>query len=85
MDIIGFKKWLDDTTEYQKATKSNIMSRLKRANSILPIKNENVYVFHLSQEKDFQILSVSVKSQMRRAVRLYLQYLDYKDGITNET
>ena len=85
MNINEFKIWLDDNTTYTNATKSNVVSRLKRANTILPVEIENVYLFNLSQEKEFQDLTVSVKSQVRRAVKLYFQYIDWKDGITNES
>lgn len=85
MNISEFKIWLDDNTTYTSATKSNVVSRLKRANTILPVETENVYLFNLSQEKDFQGLTVSVKSQVRRAVKLYFQYIDWKDGTTNES
>ena len=83
MNFTEFKIWLDDNTTYTKATKSNVISRLKRANIILPVESENVYLFNLSQENEFQCLTVSVKSQIRRAVKLYFQYIDWKDGITN--
>ena len=85
MNISEFRKWLDANTTYTTATKSNVVSRLKRANMILPVETKNVYLFNLSQEKEFQGLTVSVKSQVRRAVKLYLQYIEYKDGITNES
>jgi len=71
-----FREWLDDNTEYTKATKSNIVSRLKRANNICPIINEPVYLFNLSQESEFQILTVSVKSQVRRAVKMYFKFME---------
>ncbi|MEE1304388.1 MAG: hypothetical protein U0K68_04485 [Agathobacter sp.] len=84
MEVNEFKDWLNTNTAYTKETKSNILSRLKRADKILPIRNEKVYLFNLSQEKRFQALTVSVKSQVRRAVKLYFQYLDWKDDITDE-
>ena len=71
-----FREWLDDNTEYTKATKSNIVSRLKRANNICPIINEPVYLFNLSQESEFQTLTVSVKSQVRRAVKMYFKFME---------
>lgn len=85
MDVNEFKIWLDDNTEFTKETKSDVVSRLKRADAILTIKNEKVYLFNLLQENEFQVLTVSVKSQVRRAVKLYFQYLDWKDGRTNES
>lgn len=80
MFIEDFREWLDLNTNYTKATKSNIVSRLKRADTILSVTNEKIYLFNLSQEEEFQVLTVSVKSQVRRAVKLYFQYLNWKDG-----
>ncbi len=71
-----FREWLDDNTEYTKATKSDIVSRLKRANNICSIINEPVYLFNLSQESEFQTLTVSVKSQVRRAVKIYFKFME---------
>lgn len=71
-----FREWLDDNTDYTKATKSNIVSRFKRANNICPIINEPVYLFNLSQESEFQNLTVSVKSQVRRAIKIYLKFIE---------
>ena len=54
MNVSEFKIWLDDNSTYTSATKSNVVSRLKRANTILPVETEKVYLFNLSQEKKFQ-------------------------------
>lgn len=74
-NIVEFRKWLDEKTKYTKATKSNIVSRLKRADGIIPIVVEDVYIFNLSNQTEFQNMSVSVKSQIRRAIRLYLEFM----------
>ena len=74
-NIVEFRRWLDEKTKYTKATKSNIVSRLKRADGIIPIVVEDVYIFNLSNQTEFQNMSVSVKSQIRRAIRLYLEFM----------
>ncbi|MDD6333787.1 MAG: hypothetical protein PUB04_04910 [Clostridia bacterium] len=74
-NTVEFKTWLDEKTNYTKATKSNIVSRLKRADRIIPIVVEDVYLFNLSNQPEFQDMSVSVKSQIRRAIRLYLEFM----------
>lgn len=71
-----FKEWLDINTNYTKQTKSNIISRLKRADKIIEITSEPVYIFMLSQAKEFGELSVNVRSQLRRSVKLYLQFIE---------
>ena len=79
-----FKMWLDINTNYTKETKSNLISRLKRANNILPVTNEPIYLFLLSQERAFNQLSVNVRSQLRRSVKIYTQYLESEAAEANE-
>lgn len=74
-NTVEFRKWLDEKTDYTKATKSNIVSRLKRADGIIPVVVKDVYLFNLSNQPEFQNMSVSVKSQIRRAIRLYLEFM----------
>ena len=80
----GFQKWLDANSTYTKATKSNIVSRLRRADKLVPVIGDPVYLFNLSQCAEFTELSVSVKSQMRRAVRIYQDYLENEGQNVNE-
>lgn len=80
-----FRAWLDDYTDYEKATKSNIVSRIKRANNICTIINEPIYLFYLTQELEFQKLTVSVKSQIRRAVKIYFDFINNKQHRQQET
>lgn len=75
MDCDEFKKWLQEKNKYTDASIKDIISRLRRANNILIFRNEDIYLFRLEQCEEFQKASVSVKSQMRRAIRLYFQYL----------
>ena len=67
----GYKKRINTTD----ASIKDIISRMRRANNILIFRNEDIYLFKLEQCEEFQMASVSVKSQMRRAIRLYFQYL----------
>ena len=74
-----FKKWLVDTKQYSSRTISDVISRLKRANTILPIpvNIEPIYLFNLDNDISFVSLSVNVKSQIRKAVSLYIDYCTY--------
>ena len=74
-NTVEFRKWLEEKTEYTKETKSNIVSRLKRADGIIPIVIDEVYLFNLSNHSEFQKMSVSVKSQIRIAIRLYFEFM----------
>ena len=79
-----FKQWLDVNSTYTKETKSNIVSRLRRADKIVPLDKDPVYLFNLSQSGEFVVLSVSVKSQIRRAVKIYHKYLEAEEPKTDE-
>lgn len=76
MNFDEFRKWLREKNKYTDASIKDIISRLRRANNILIFRYEDIYIFRLEQCEDFQKASVSVKSQMRRAIRLYFQYLE---------
>jgi len=77
VDVNGFKSWLVASSNYSNATISNTISRLRRADNILPWFDDLVYIFRLEQSLAFQQLSVSVKSQVKKAVKLYFDYLAY--------
>lgn len=74
IDYSGFKEWLCVNTPYSERTISNIVSRLKRANAILPWFDEDIYLFRLEQSDAFASLNCSVKSQLRKAAKLYYEY-----------
>ena len=75
IDLVNFKIWLNENTTYSDATISNIVSRVKRANNILHWFNDPIYQFRLEQEEKYQSLSVSVRSQLKKAVRLYFEFV----------
>lgn len=76
MNCEKFRKWLQEKNKYTNESIKDIISRLRRANNILVFRNEDIYLFRLEQCEEFKNASVSVKSQMRRAIRLYFQYLE---------
>lgn len=78
IDYSAFKNWLFSSSDYSMKTVSNIISRLKRADAILPWYNEDVYLFHLEQTDEYNELSLSVKSQIKKAVKLYFDYLKFE-------
>ena len=84
IDVIGFKSWLFTTSEYSNATVSNIISRLKRADALLPWFNDEVYIFRLEQNKDYKQLSCSVRSQIKKAVKLYFEFCSFNREKTSK-
>lgn len=75
VDIQGFKEWLKVSKTYTPDVISDLGSRLKRADTIKEWVDDETYLFYLEKEESFKSLSVSVKSQLRRAVKLYTEYL----------
>lgn len=72
-----FISWLMTYKKYTKRSASDAISRVKRADKMYPIKDipDSYYVYQLENIQDFNILSVTVKSQIKRATMLYADYL----------
>lgn len=82
IEIENFKGWLKKNTEYSDAVIGDTVSRMKRADSILAWDNTDTYLFYLEKEQQFDALSVSVRSQIRKAVKLYSIYIEtLKTGV----
>lgn len=73
-----FCQWLREHTQYQSRVQSDIASRVKRANSILPLpdRSDSYYIYQLQHNEEYKALSTSVRSQIKKAVTLYFEYLD---------
>lgn len=54
IDTVHFKTWLKENTYYSDAVISDTISRLKRANAILEITEEEVYIFYLERMPEFK-------------------------------
>lgn len=82
IEIDNFKGWLKENTEYSDAVIGDTVSRMKRADNILAWDNTDTYLFYLEKERQFDLLSVSVRSQIRKAVKLYSTYMEtQKTGV----
>ena len=75
-DKTGFKTWLEENFDYSARSTGDIISRVNRCFAIFPTKEtpNDYYLYLLDQNDGFSTLSVNVKSQMRRAMRLYIEY-----------
>lgn len=74
INSIEFKIWLSENTNYSPAVIRDTVSRMKRADSILEWNGEETYPFYLERNPNYQMLSVSVRSQLRKAVKLYSKF-----------
>ena len=71
-----FSSWLADHG-YSAKVQSDILSRLKRASTFINIdsyKRGDSALLNLERKSNFLTLSVGVKSQLRRSVRLYFEF-----------
>lgn len=75
IEVDMFKQWLNENTTYTPSVINDMASRMKRADGIVPWEPTTVYLFKLEQDNTFSKLSVSVKSQMRKAVKYYTQFV----------
>lgn len=78
IDCIEFKNWLQNNTSFSSNVISDTCSRIQRANRILPFENEDVYIFKLEHSPEYLGLTISVRSQLKRAVHLYRDFLSSK-------
>lgn len=78
VDTEQFKKWLKDNTQYSDAVISDMSSRIKRADNILTWYDDEVYQFYLEQDDQYKLLSTSVRSQIKKSVKLYRQFITRK-------
>ena len=76
----GFKQWLSKNTTYSHEVINDIASRIKRADNLLEFYNDEIYLFYLEKQDSFKQLSISVRSQVRKAVKLYLSFQQSEGG-----
>jgi DNA (cytosine-5)-methyltransferase 1 len=71
-----FYKWLLDEQHYSERSARDVISRCKRAEKIVSSFGvpDAYYVFTLEKQQEFQELSVNVKSQLKRALKLKESY-----------
>ena len=75
IDTVNFREWLSNNTTYSDSVITDTISRIKRADAILEWYDDEVYQFYLERENDYKKLSVSVRSQIKKAVKLYYKYI----------
>ena len=75
-NVEDFYRWLSGSGRFGERSSKDIVSRLKRANSFVELHGQPdaYYVFQMEQRPEFQSLSGTVRSQIKRAVSLYADY-----------
>lgn len=74
INVVEFRKWLIENTNYSSATINDIVSRVKRADRILTWDLKDTYMYYLENNEEFAQMTASVKSQIRLAVKYYTTF-----------
>ena len=69
-----FREWMKENTSYSYNVINDTVSRMRRADNIREWDETNTYLFFLEQDDKFKSISGHVKSQIRKAVRLYYSF-----------
>lgn len=70
-----FREWLENTKNYTKRSAGDVVSRLKRIQTLLNQNNiDNNTISNLECNTTFESFNRNIKSQLRIACRLYLEY-----------
>jgi DNA (cytosine-5)-methyltransferase 1 len=79
-----FSNWLKKNKRFTVASANDVVSRLRRVDSICDIEWDKALdsnLFTLSQKNEFKKLTPSVKSQLRRSVKLYYEFSDSPSAV----
>jgi DNA (cytosine-5)-methyltransferase 1 len=72
-----FRAWLIDTKVMSEKSANDVISRLRRAKTIMdfdvPLDVETL-LFYFTGKPAFKALTQTVKSQLKRAIRLYKEF-----------
>ena len=73
---ISFQEWLVSEKNYSPRSARDVVSRCKRAERILSSAGQAdaFYLFSLEQQDNYKLLSVNVRSQIKRAIKLKGEY-----------
>ena len=77
IDSALFQEWLSAEKGLSERSSRDTVSRLSRANKLHPLSSETdlqTYISELGRKPDFESLSPSVRSQLKRAVKLYSEF-----------
>ena len=86
MDEQKFDEWLKGKFGYADKSARDVRSRVKRAKYLVDVTAklpDDEVIFRLCQHPEFKDLTVSVKSQLKRGVKLYREYVRESNGDYN--
>ena len=77
INFSDFKMWLHNNKDLSENAQGDVVSRLRRVNRILHVRDtpDAHYIVDLEQSEGFQAIKPSVRSQLKRSVALYSEYI----------
>lgn len=76
MDFVEFKKWLQDEKKMSVRSATDVVSRCKRINRMtLEEEINDKTISALIEMESYEAMSSFIKSQLKRAATLYLEFL----------
>jgi DNA (cytosine-5)-methyltransferase 1 len=76
-EYADFREWLKNIKDFTKNSADDVVSRVKRAKSIMEIDlptDTDTLLFHFMGKPAFKVLTTTVKSQLKRAIKLYKEF-----------
>lgn len=76
-EYADFCKWLQKSKSLTKNSAEDVISRIKRAKNIMEIDipiDIDTLLFHFMGKPAFKALTITVKSQLKRAIKLYKEF-----------
>lgn len=76
-----FVNWLQEEKQLSERSAKDVLSRIQRANAMVELEyplDVSLYSFKLTQCESYSVLSSSVKSQIKRAVKLWSEFIASK-------
>lgn len=77
----SFKKWLREKQGLSEKSAKDVLSRLNRVKKYIKLAKQlpsEEIIFKMGQNQEFKRLSMTVRSQLRRAIRLAKKFEKYK-------
>jgi hypothetical protein len=76
-DYSVFCEWLRNTKSLTKKSADDVVSRVKRAKTIIDVDapvDIDTLLFHFMGKSAFKALTITAKSQLKRTVKLYKEF-----------
>jgi DNA (cytosine-5)-methyltransferase 1 len=76
-EYTDFREWLQNTKSLTKNSAEDVVSRIKRAKNIMELDipiDIGTLLFHFTGKPVFKALTSTVKSQLKRAIKLYKEF-----------